>query len=277
MTKKIQILLYLFIFFPLIGIAQKEIGVWEIKDGILITNQATNNKIAQQYWKIVTNTLPNDLLHNYVSSFRLFTDGIEEDLGGINPMNDLNSKWQVDLDIADMDIHSKDSTHILSYTHTLIHEFGHLLTLNATQVTPTEDEYQEDKKGYLTMEGYAKKKSYLGQFVQQFWPPRLLYQWDRIDKKWNQRKRLRLLYRFYLKRQDSFVTDYAAESPEEDIAEAWTFFVLANKPIPNSIKEKKVLFFYQFPELVAQRKFIRSKLKSIPLNYLENFKSRVDY
>lgn len=133
-------------------------GVWEIKKGVLLPNKKENNQLAKSYWKIVTNTLPNDLLNEYVSSFRLFTDGRDEDLGGINPMDDINSKWQVELDITDMDIRSNDSTHILSYTHTLIHEFGHLLTLNATQVKPTEDEYQDDKKGYLTMEGYAKKK-----------------------------------------------------------------------------------------------------------------------
>lgn len=95
-----------------------------------------------------------------------------------------------------------------------------------------------------------------------------MHRWDKIDNKWSQRRRLRLLYRFYLKQQDSFVTDYAAESPEEDISESWTFFVLSDKPRPNSVREKKVLFFYQFPELVKRRKVIRSNLPNIPLNYL---------
>lgn len=277
MYLKTIVITSLLILFYFSAKTQKEMGVWEIENGKLITNNEENNQLATTYWQVVTNTLPNDLIKNYVSSFRLFTDGLEEDLGAIIPMNDFNSKWQVELDITDMDINSMDSTHILNYTHTLIHEYGHLLTLNATQVTPTKDEYQDDKKGYLTMEGYAKKKSYLGQFVQQFWPPRLLHKWDKIDKKWNQRRRLRLLYRFYLKRQNSFVTDYAAESPEEDIAEAWTFFILSDKPKNQSLKEKKILFFYQFPDLVAQRKLIRGNLQSIPLNYLENFNSSIDY
>ncbi len=277
MIIKSKIVTYLFIFFSFTTNAQKEMGVWDIKDGALIANKKQDNPLARKYWEVVTKTLPNDLLNTYVSSFRLFTDGIDEDLGGINPMNDLNSKWQVDLDITDMDISSNEPIHILNYTHTLIHEFGHLLTLNASQVEPTEDEYQDDTRGYLTAEGYAKKNSYLGQYVNQFWSPRLLYQWDRIDKKWNQRRKLRLLYRFYLKHQHAFVTDYAAESPEEDIAEAWTFFVLSDKPKSKSIKEKKVLFFYQFPELVERRTHIRSRLQHIPLDYLNNFKSSREY
>jgi hypothetical protein len=53
--------------------------------------------------------------------------------------------------------------------------------------------------------------------------------------------------------QDQFVTDYAPTSPVEDIAESWTFFVLSPKPELNSIANEKILFFYEYPELVELR------------------------
>jgi hypothetical protein len=49
------------------------------------------------------------------------------------------------------------------------------------------------------------------------------------------------------------VSEYAATSPAEDIAEAWAFFLLSPKPELDSISSEKILFFYEYPELVALR------------------------
>lgn len=258
----------------IITIAQNEIGVWEIKEGTLITNDSLSySSMAQDYFNTINNTLPKDLIDKYVVSLRLFTDGKDGDLGGLNQMNESVDSWQFDLDTADVNIYSKDSIEILDYTHTLIHEYGHLLTLNPSQIELTDDMIQDDNKGYLTSEGYALKDSYLGIFVKQFWDDELLLEWDNIDNKKNENKRVKLLYEFYLSHRDNFVTDYAAESPEEDIAEAWTFFVLSDKPDTNTVKNQKVIFFYQFPELVAYRQKMRLNIKSIPISYLDSFRT----
>jgi len=258
----------------IITIAQNEIGVWEIKEGTLITNDSLSySSMAQDYFNTINNTLPKDLIDKYVVSLRLFTDGKDGDLGGLNQMNESVDSWQFDLDTADVNIYSKDSIEILDYTHTLIHEYGHLLTLNPSQIELTDDMIQDDNKGYLTSEGYALKDSYLEIFVKQFWDDELLLEWDNIDNKKNENKRVKLLYEFYLSHRDNFVTDYAAESPEEDIAEAWTFFVLSDKPDTNTVKNQKVIFFYQFPELVAYRQKMRLNIKSIPISYLDSFRT----
>jgi hypothetical protein len=39
----------------------------------------------------------------------------------------------------------------------------------------------------------------------------------------------------------------------EDIAESWAFFVLSPKPALDSIANEKILFFYEYPELVELR------------------------
>ena len=251
-------------------IAQKKIGEWNIKNGILSSPSKSN--IAEDYWSTINSVLPKEYLKKYVVSLRLFSDGKDKNLGGMVQMNDSNTEWQIDLDTADLNIYKNDSITTIDRNHTLIHEFGHLLTLNASQIEPTEDEYQDDTRGYLTGEGYALKNSYLGMFVAQFWNEALLTKWDDIDAIRNEKKRVDLLYEFYLSHPTQFITDYAAESPEEDIAESWTFFVIADKPNLKNYLSKKVLFFYQFPELVSLRTEIRSNLKVFPKDYIETFK-----
>jgi len=275
MLKKICFYIVISIGFTVNGQVTEELGgeTWNISKNIIQSKENTNNKIAFKYWSYLNNKLPSKILHRYITRLRLFTDGIHDELGGVTPLNDLNSKWEINIDTLDFDLKSKDSLHIQNYVHTIIHEFGHLLTLNQQQVTITQDEFQDDQKGYLTSEGYAGINSYLGKFVTQFWDGKLLRKWDKIEKIRNTDRKLNRLYKFYLKNKNQFLTDYAAESPEEDIAESWTFFVLSNKPTKQLIKHRKVLFFYQFPELIAHRAYIRQKIKTIPINYITNYKS----
>lgn len=60
---------------------------------------------------------------------------------------------------------------------------------------------------------------------------------------------------------DAFVSSYAKENISEDLAESWKQFVLSSRPVGSTTAEKKVLFFYQFSELVSLRDSIRSSLK----------------
>lgn len=245
---------------------------WQINDGVLVLDNHQTDSKATIYWNHISTLLPKEILFKYVRSLKLFTDGKAGELGGMASLNPLNTEWELDIDTVDFNINNKDSIVILDYTHTLIHEFGHLLTLNPEQVVITDDKVQNDNLGYLTQEGYATQSSYLGQFVKQFWENALLEEWDEIERVRANGKRLKLLYDFYLANQQAFVTDYAAESPEEDIAESWTFFVLSDKPKLELVKYKKVNFFYNFPELVKYRQEIRSQLEFVPRDYLENYK-----
>ncbi len=246
-----------------------EVGEWAIQSGQVVPKGLPKDQLAAQYWNGASKVLPTDSLKKYVLAFRLYTDGPEGDLAGMSQINDFY--WKLELDTADINFSRTDSAFVLEYHHTLIHEFGHLLTLNASQITPSDDEYQDDAKGYLTSEGYAKPNSYLDLFIERFWPNSLLNEWDKVDLIRNEKKRLNQLFQFYIKYANHFANDYAAESPEEDIAESWTYFVLNDKPKQDLIMKEKVRFFYDFPELLIIRNSIRAKLPFIPLNYLEQF------
>ena len=58
------------------------------------------------------------------------------------------------------------------------------------------------------------------------------------------------------------MTDYAATNPGEDIAESFTSFVMEPKPDGDTIAEEKVLFFYEYPELVQLRAEIVGRVYS---------------
>ena len=57
-----------------------------------------------------------------------------------------------------------------------------------------------------------------------------------------------------------FVTEYAAADAAEDIAESFAVFVLNPKPVGDTVREQKVRFFYQYPELTEIRNEMRNGL-----------------
>jgi len=275
-----QILFYTIILKCSIGFCQTGVltkgEVWKISEGNIQSNGSDKDVLSYKYWQYLNKILPTKLLTQHIVSLRLFTDGIANELGGISPLNKQNTQWEIDIDTYDFNFKNTHPSHILLYSHTIIHEFGHLLTLNPKQVELTSDFYQDDTKGYLTTEGYAQSNSYLGRFVKQFWQGAPLSRWDEIQKHENKIKRSHLLYQLYLNNKDQFLTDYSAQSPEEDIAESWVFFVLSNKPVEDKIKHQKVLFFYDFPELVQYRQDIRKNLELIPEDYINNYEFNRD-
>ena len=244
-----------------------EIANWTVDNGklgqanIIQSGKAENTiKNIAKTWEAINDILPKTWMHKYVKTLELLTDGKDETLAGVKSIDETNKTWAFALDPADLP--KGDFKEDADFLQTLIHEFGHILTLNDSQVEPSDLKFQADETRYLTNEGLAKMDSYINQFVQQFWYKNdLLLEWDKIQRTKNPNKRLDRLYDFYLTNKTKFHTDYAAESPEEDIAESWYFFVIADKPTGRLEKDKKVLFFYQFDELIAMRNEIRSSIQ----------------
>jgi hypothetical protein len=61
---------------------------------------------------------------------------------------------------------------------------------------------------------------------------------------------------------DAFVTDYAATDPSEDFAESFAYFVLDPAPSGTAEKDRKLQFFWHFPDLVRDREYLRKGLAS---------------
>ncbi len=119
---------------------------------------------------------------------------------------------------------------------TYLHEYAHFLSLNQNEI-----DYWKDEAGcdtlYLQDSGCFYEDAYLTSFYREFWE---VPGYGDID--------------------EFFVSNYARESPEEDFSESFAHFVLTQTPEGDTVREGKILFFYEFEELVQLRTEILSRV-----------------
>lgn len=220
-------------------------------------------------WDYFRALIPADQ-RTLLSGYYISTDGTDGLLAAVGLSDDDPEHWILQVDIVDT-----DNNYELTYT--LIHEFGHLLTLGPTQVIPSlavfnnpydEDIYFKEASAcptYFPGEGCSKADSYIDDFFHLFWLD-LYEEWNEINFAESDDEYYDKLYEFYDNHKDEFVTEYAVTNPEEDIAETFSYFILSPKPEGTTVKEKKVLFFYKYPELVELREVILNNVcKKFPV------------
>ena len=194
--------------------------------------------IYRSLWAQVNALLPEGALDGF-SRFTVFTDGLDETLAYVSPLDDTGTRWELAVDPA-------DAGELDWFTETVLHEYTHYLTLNDTQA-----DYGAPESGarYCEEGMVARSGSYLDDFYHAFWTD---YLHDRLANPDS--------YGFYLRHQADFVTDYASTDPSEDIAESFTYFVLWDAPEGDAVWEEKLNFFYRYPELVEFRTQARARL-----------------
>lgn len=113
-------------------------------------------------------------------------------------------------------------------------------------------------------EGCSLPNSYINAYFDQFWLD-VYDEWSSIDAIDDDDRRDTRLNSFYQKYSERFVDPYAVTTPAEDIAETWTYFILEPLPDGVSVADEKILFFYQYPELVTLRlEILESLCKAQP-------------
>jgi hypothetical protein len=216
-----------------------------------------NDRTAQEkIWNYFAAIIPPEN-RKFLTEYIIFTDGKDNLLASVEQSRHSPSEWALSVDIM-------DASNPQDLTFTLVHEYGHLLTLNPSQVVPSQpifdnpesdSVYQKEVaacQAYFPGEGCSHKDSYINLFFDRFWP-KIYPEWERLDYIEDEDEYYYALEKFYEKYQDQFVTDYAPTDPAEDIAESFSFFILKPKPTGDTIADQKVLFFYDFPELVQLR------------------------
>lgn len=221
----------------------------------------------QQIWEYFISLIPADS-RGSIAEFAITTDGLGGTLASVAQTDYDPDLWILYVDFA-------DTSNYYELTYTLVHEFAHLLTLGAEQVIPSlaifnnpddDNIYLRELsacQNYFPGEGCANPDSYINAFYYEFWDD-IYEEWNAINLEEDEDAYTELLDEFYYNYEDRFVTSYAATNPEEDIAEAFTFFVFSPKPAGDTIAEEKTLFFYQYPELVELRAVI---LQNTCLNF----------
>lgn len=201
----------------------------------------------EEIWQYFTRMIPQSA-RTEVGAFEIVTDGKENTLAAVYEDDTLpeGKRWVLQVDIADAYADEGTTMERTELAYSLIHEYAHLLTLNASQFRTS-----SSCPSYETEEGCTKEQAYLNRFYQRFWSP-IAAEYKNLNSDED-------LDAFYQKYQDRFVTDYAASSPEEDIAESFTYFVLS-RPKGDGIVAEKVKFFSQFDELRNLRSVIVQRL-----------------
>ena len=209
------------------------------------TFQSDKNK-HQQMWDYFAKLIPQGD-RRYIVEFEVI-HGEGELLGYVTPIDDSDlSRWRMGLAIDQAGDLSKIDL-ATEFAYTSIHEYGHVLTLNHTQIDAAGA--SGSCGAFHLEEGCSNADSYINE----------LYNigWADIMGEFNKIKNDNQSYKFYEKYKDRFVTEYAASNPAEDIAEVFSVFVTAaNAPTGNTIADQKVKAMYNYPELVTLRNEIR--------------------
>jgi hypothetical protein len=208
----------------------------------------------ERVWNYFTSLIPAEQ-RKWITNYVVFTDGTYNTLAWVGKVEyDDNSRWELGMDVLD----SADPVYL---TETLTHEVAHLLTLNSDQIIQSSEfiftPYQNTAvcPNFISTEGCSTPESYINQFYQKFWVD-IYEEWMEIVYKANPTtddERYEVVGQFYDKHPDEFAREYAATNIKEDMAVSFEHFVLEPKPTGNSIIEQKILFYYDFPELVALR------------------------
>ena len=228
-----------------------------------LQDEQDDEQSQQQVWDYFTSIIPFEQ-REIIAEYAIVTDGQGGTLAAVSQTYTDPELWSLQVDIA-------DTANYYDLTYTLVHEFGHLLTLGSTQVPPSlaifnnpedDDIYFQEVSAcpnYFPGEGCATSDSYINNYYNQFWVD-IYDEWNEINLEEDDDIYYEKLDEFYYKYEDRFVTSYAATNLEEDIAESWTFFIFSPQPAGDTIAEQKVLFFYQYPELVELRANILSDM-----------------
>jgi hypothetical protein len=210
-------------------------------------NLASHKRI----WDYASLIFPSEYL-KWITKYMIFSSS--ESTAWIGRDDFDPSRWELAVDI-------QYAEYPVDITAILIHEFGHLLTLNVEQIPDNGKYYYgwdhefSDCEQFSDPYGCSTPDSYINFFYEEFWAD-IYNEWYEtvIEERVKSEDEYDLrVDRFYEKYQLRFAQRYAATNIQEDIAVSFEAFVLHPKPSGDTTVDKKVKFYYRFPELVALR------------------------
>lgn len=182
-------------------------------------------------WELFRSIATNQTIKDRLETFEVFNDASNDSAASVWESS-TPDKWHMNVNAAFAD----DRKDLI---HTMVHEYGHIVTLDTTQVDKTTGACP-----VLTVpEGCVKSGSVLAEFHNAFWAG--YGSTDAADYS-----------------ADRFVSEYAASNSVEDLAETFAYFVLRPKPEGTAVKDQKIQKLYNFQNLVNIRNRIRATLGS---------------
>lgn len=206
----------------------------------------------QAIWNMFLAVAGEDAAYKNVSGYATFRLGKEPTLAYVGTHQKKDPMWHLVVNANNASL--SNSQWKKDMTITLIHEYAHILSLGKKQVDQGRGELKCKKTGTIYIEGFgcSKKKSYIQAFGKKFWTE------EDVEDAYESQEEGNSL--FYKRNETEFVTKYAATNIAEDFAESFTDFILRQKPTGTSVADQKVLFFYDYPELVKMRTEMRDRI-----------------
>ena len=190
-------------------------------------------------WDFLCAILPLEARQK-IAQFNLFTDGTSNLLAYTAPIeengrND-NSRFSINIDYYDVYDENGVRRDWSKLTYTILHEYGHVLLEDETQVDLTQGSSTHDPAAFI--EGSFRKG-----FYDTFWSQ--LGDTGTGD---------------YEADPTRYVSRYGANYFHEDIADTFAVFVLGAQPQGDTVASEKLRFFWDDPDMVALRDAIRKNL-----------------
>lgn len=193
-------------------------------------------EVDQQLFDLFVSVIGREVVSNKFKEWRVWHD--ESDLGAFVESVAGTDTWVVGVNRSGYK--SGDVRTQKSFANLFIHEFAHV--------------------------EFFPQPEFIASYTNRFWTKA-----DEANSKYMERlsgiKLSTAMLSYYDKNQDRFVSDYATLSVDEDMAETFVSFVLEVKPTGKSIKEQKILSFYEDADLVSLRTKLRQNLTSLNLLY----------
>jgi len=203
-----------------------------------------------EIWDLVTKIAPLNQLEK-VSEFMIYNGHAAGSSGFVLKRSADLSKWQLGIAIDKAYEGGFNLNGELAYT--IIHEYGHILTLNHTQLDAAVSE--RSCTTYYPTEGCSYEHSYINEMYSLYWK-------DIENEHRAAQNSQSDQMAFYARHTDRFVTNFASTNPVEDIAEVFSVFITArDKPSGNTIADKKVLLMYESSELINFREHTRQNVQ----------------
>lgn len=205
-----------------------------------------DTKKHQELWELTKKIIPTKY-RDKMSGFLIYNGEVTGSAGFVVETQSDLSKWRMGIAIN----YADDQKELI---YTIIHEFGHILTLNNSQVDASID--NASCSNFFTGEGCAKTESYINKLQSKYWA-------DIWGEYTSARDAENGMEGFYNKYKTRYVTQYASTNPGEDIAEVFATFVTRNGGVNgSSIAEQKIQLMYDHSELIELRNYIRNNLGS---------------
>ena len=197
------------------------IAVYRVTDGHL---DAAALPEYRRIWTLAQDTLPADAL-SHIRQLNIVTDGPARTLAMVHRSITEHNAWILSIDPS-------ESRDVLQ--HTLVHELAHIYTLGEADLTSQ----RTNCGGVLIEIGCAHRDSLLADYAERFW--------SGVAEPAHYSSA-------------EFVTQYAADSVHEDLAETFMSWVYADKADSNTIAAK-YRWFDSVDTFVAARSEIQAKL-----------------